>query len=91
MSLFVPYGSFDDGSTDGTYATSDRDPLFEEAARMVVIQQQGSTSNLQRRMKLGYNRAGRLMDQLEKAGVVGALDGKTRPVLICTEEDLQRF
>ena len=83
--------SFDDEVTEGFYAASDRDPLFEEAARMVVIQQQGSTSNLQRRMKLGYNRAGRLMDQLEKAGVVGAFDGKTRPVLVCTEEDLQRI
>ena len=91
MSLFIPYGSFDDEVTEGFYAASDRDPLFEEAARMVVIQQQRSTSTIRRRMKLGYNREGRLMDQLEKAGVVGAFDGKTRPVLICTEEDLQRI
>ena len=49
----------------------DRDELFDEAARIVVQHQQGSTSLLQRRLKLGYNRAGRLMDQLEMAGVVG--------------------
>ena len=68
----------------------DRDPLFEEAARLIVQNQIGSTSLLQRRMKLGYNRAGRLMDQLEAAGVVGANQGsKARDVLLKTEADLQ--
>lgn len=70
---------------------ADRDSLFEEAARLIVHNQIGSTSLLQRRMKLGYNRAGRLMDQLEAAGVVGPSQGsKARDVLIKTEMDLQQ-
>ncbi len=70
----------------------DRDTLFEGAARMIVASQMGSTSLLQRRMKLGYNRAGRLMDQLEAAGIVGPSQGsKTRDVLIKTEADLERL
>lgn len=68
----------------------DRDTLFESAARMIVASQMGSTSLLQRRMKLGYNRAGRLMDQLEAAGIVGPSQGsKARDVLIKTEADLE--
>lgn len=70
---------------------SDRDPLFEDAARLIVQNQVGSTSLLQRRMKLGYNRAGRLMDQLEAAGVVGSSQGsKARDVLIKTEAELDQ-
>jgi len=70
---------------------SDRDSLFEDAARLIVQNQIGSTSLLQRRMKLGYNRAGRLMDQLESAGIVGPNQGsKAREVLIKTELDLQQ-
>lgn len=70
---------------------SDRDSLFEDAARLIVQNQVGSTSLLQRRMKLGYNRAGRLMDQLEAAGIVGPNQGsKARDVLIKTEMDLQQ-
>jgi S-DNA-T family DNA segregation ATPase FtsK/SpoIIIE len=70
---------------------ADRDSLFEDAARLIVQNQVGSTSLLQRRMKLGYNRAGRLMDQLEAAGVVGPNQGsKARDVLIKTEIDLQQ-
>ena len=69
----------------------DRDALFEDAARIIVQNQVGSTSLLQRRMKLGYNRAGRLMDQLEAAGIVGANQGsKARDVMIKTEVDLQQ-
>ena len=69
---------------------SNRDPLFEDAARLIVQNQIGSTSLLQRRMKLGYNRAGRLMDQLEAAGIVGPNQGsKARDVLIKSEIDLQ--
>jgi S-DNA-T family DNA segregation ATPase FtsK/SpoIIIE len=69
---------------------SDRDTLFEDAARLIVQNQVGSTSLLQRRMKLGYNRAGRLMDQLEAAGIVGPNQGsKARDVLIKTESDLK--
>lgn len=70
----------------------DKDPLFEDAARLIVASQVGSTSLLQRRMKLGYNRAGRLMDQLEAAGIVGGNQGsKARDVLIKTEADLQQM
>lgn len=69
----------------------DRDSMFEDAARLIVQNQIGSTSLLQRRMKLGYNRAGRLMDQLEAAGIVGPSQGsKARDVLIKTEMDLQQ-
>ena len=65
------------------------DPLFPEAARLVVTSQQGSTSMIQRRYSIGYNRAGRLMDQLEKAGIVGAAQGgKPREVLITDENSL---
>ncbi len=70
---------------------NDRDSLFEDAARVIVQNQIGSTSLLQRRMKLGYNRAGRLMDQLESAGVVGPSQGsKAREVLIKTEAELEQ-
>jgi len=69
-----------------------RDPLFEEAARLIVQTQSGSTSLIQRRMKLGYNRAGRLMDQLEAAGVVGPnLGSKVREVNFKTEYELEQF
>jgi DNA segregation ATPase FtsK/SpoIIIE, S-DNA-T family len=74
------------------FDAADRDPLFEEAARLIVQNQVGSTSLIQRRMKLGYNRAGRLMDQLEAAGIVGANAGsKAREVMIKTEAELQEF
>lgn len=66
------------------------DPMFEEVARMVVQTQQGSTSMIQRKFSIGYNRAGRLMDQLEVAGIVGPAHGsKPREVLCVSEEDLQ--
>lgn len=69
------------GSKD--LAFDDRDPLFEEAARLIVASQQGSTSLIQRKLKLGYNRAGRLIDQLEAAGIVGSFEGsKSREVKI---------
>ena len=74
------------------FDVNDKDPLFEDAARLIVSSQTGSTSLLQRRMKLGYNRAGRLMDQLEAAGVVGASQGsKVRDVLIKTDAELQEL
>ena len=66
------------------------DPLFAEAAEVVVLSQQGSTSMIQRRFSIGYNRAGRLMDQLEKAGIVGATQGsKPREVLIQDKTSLE--
>lgn len=71
---------------------NDRDSLFDEAARLIVHHQQGSTSLIQRRMKLGYNRAGRLMDQLEQAGIVGPNQGsKPRDVLVKSEMDLREI
>lgn len=71
---------------------SDRDPLFEDAARLIVQNQMGSTSLIQRRMKLGYNRAGRLMDQLEQAGIVGKnLGSKARDVLVHSETELEEI
>jgi DNA segregation ATPase FtsK/SpoIIIE, S-DNA-T family len=74
------------------FDASERDPLFEDAARLIVQSQMGSTSLIQRRMKLGYNRAGRLMDQLEAAGVVGPNQGsKAREVLFKTDMELQEF
>ncbi|MFT4093489.1 MAG: DNA translocase FtsK [Niabella sp.] len=76
---------------NGDFDLGDRDSLFEEAARLIVANQIGSTSLIQRRMKLGYNRAGRLMDQLEQAGIVGPNQGsKAREVLIKTDADLQQ-
>ncbi|MCB0495798.1 MAG: DNA translocase FtsK [Cyclobacteriaceae bacterium] len=71
---------------------NDRDALFEEAARVIVMHQQGSTSLIQRKLKLGYNRAGRLIDQLEAAGVVGPFEGsKARSVLIPDEYSLEQL
>ena len=73
----------------GSVDLSDRDPLFDEAARLIVIQQQGSTSLIQRKFSIGYNRAGRIMDQLERAGIVGPANGsKARDVLCMDENDL---
>jgi DNA segregation ATPase FtsK/SpoIIIE, S-DNA-T family len=70
----------------------EKDELFDEAARVIVQHQHGSTSLLQRKLKLGYNRAGRLIDQLEAAGVVGRFEGsKAREVLISDLETLERF
>lgn len=71
---------------------SDRDVLFEEAAKVIVMHQQGSTSLIQRKLKLGYNRAGRLIDQLEAAGIVGPFEGsKARQVLIPDEYSLEQL
>ncbi|RZL46739.1 MAG: DNA translocase FtsK [Pedobacter sp.] len=70
----------------------DRDPLFEDAAQLIVTHQQGSTSLIQRKMKLGYNRAGRIIDQLEAAGVVGPFEGsKAREVLLPDQYALEQF
>ncbi|GDX52555.1 DNA translocase FtsK [Bacteroidota bacterium] len=77
---------------DDAFDPDEKDEMFEEAARLIVQHQQGSTSLIQRRMKLGYNRAGRLMDQLEQAGVVGPNQGsKAREVLIKDSYALEQF
>ena len=85
---------FADEETNGTtdYDPNERDELFEEAARIIVQNQQGSTSLLQRKLKLGYNRAGRIIDQLEAAGIVGHFEGsKAREVRVANEFALEQF
>ncbi len=81
-----------DGSGSVDFDPKDRDQLFEEAARLIVMHQQGSTSLIQRKLKLGYNRAGRIIDQLEAAGIVGPFEGsKAREVLYPDEYSLEQF
>lgn len=88
--LFLPeYNGDGEGGQDPVEQLRDRDPLFEEVARMIVTSQNGSTSNIQRRMNLGYNRAGRLMDQMEAAGIVGPAQGsKPREIYVQDEAEL---
>lgn len=89
---FLPECVGEESSAAGEFSLNDRDSLFEEAARIVVGAQQGSTSMLQRQLKLGYNRAGRIMDQLEVAGIVGNFNGaKAREVLIGDLHSLEQF
>ncbi len=85
-------GDSDGGNEKGDVDLKNRDSFFDEAARLIVTHQQGSTSLIQRRLKLGYNRAGRLIDQLEAAGIVGAFEGsKAREVLIKDMEHLEEL
>jgi len=81
------------GSTElSNLADGDRDELFNDAARIVVQTQQGSASMLQRKLKLGFNRAGRIVDQLEAAGIIGPFEGsKARKVLFQDEASLEQF
>lgn len=82
----------EDNDAGGNYSASERDPLFEDAARVIVNNQMGSTSLIQRRLKLGYNRAGRLMDQLEDAGIVGPnMGSKARDVYPKSEAELEQY
>lgn len=87
----IPEPASDDAAGGGgSLDTHSLDPLFEDAARAIVLNQQGSTSMIQRRFSIGYNRAGRLMDQMEKAGIVGVAQGsKPREVLIGDEMSLE--
>ena len=91
----LPEPKMEDGEIGGEAADVDMqhlDPMFEDAARLIVMSQSGSTSLIQRKFSIGYNRAGRLMDQLEKAGVVGvAIGSKPREVLIQDEVSLQNL
>lgn len=90
--LLPEYVSEDSTSTVGAFDPNEKDALFEEAARIIVSTQQGSTSMLQRQLKLGYNRAGRIMDQLEASGIVGGFNGaKAREVLIGDLHSLEQF
>lgn len=85
-------GDDSEGSSVKNFDAESKDALFEDAARLIVLHQQGSTSLIQRKMKLGYNRAGRIMDQLEGAGIVGPFEGsKAREVLILDEYALEQF
>ena len=91
----LPEPDTDDGEGGGEGCDVDMqhlDPMFEDAARLIVREQSGSTSLIQRKFAIGYNRAGRLMDQLEKAGIVGAAHGsKPREVLIMDENSLENL
>ncbi|MBB6330066.1 S-DNA-T family DNA segregation ATPase FtsK/SpoIIIE [Chryseobacterium sediminis] len=90
--LLPEYVSEDSTSTVGAFDPNEKDALFEEAARIIVSTQQGSTSMLQRQLKLGYNRAGRIMDQLEASGIVGGFNGaKAREVIISDLHSLEQF
>ncbi len=90
---YLPVPESQDGETSGgTIDMGNIDPLFEDAARMVVTSQKGSTSDLQRRLGMGYARAGRVMDQLEGAGIVGPQEGsKPRQVLVANFEELDEI
>ena len=92
MELPEPASPDGGGQAGNGGAIADLDPYFEEAAHAIVISQQGSTSMIQRRFSIGYNRAGRLMDQLEAAGIVGSASGsKPRDVLITDENSLNNL
>ncbi|MEL6358563.1 MAG: DNA translocase FtsK 4TM domain-containing protein [Bacteroidota bacterium] len=83
--------AYEDEQTDrGDIELGEKDTMFEEAARLIVAHQQGSTSLIQRKLRIGYNRAGRLIDQLEAAGIVGPFEGsKAREVLVPDEYSLE--
>ena len=88
----LPEFSKDDSGESSNISIEDRDSMFDEAARVIVTNQQGSASLLQRKLKLGYNRAGRLIDQMEDAGIVGPFEGsKPRQVLISDLNSLENL
>jgi len=90
--LHLPDFQDEESEAHGDYDPSERDELFEDAARIIVQTQQGSTSLLQRKLKLGYNRAGRIIDQLEAAGIVGPFEGsKAREVKVANEVALEQY
>ena len=89
--MLPEYIGDESGNSTSDIDLSERDKMFEEAARLIVSSQQGSTSLIQRKLKLGYNRAGRIIDQLEAAGIVGQFEGsKAREVLIPDEYSLEQ-
>ena len=90
--LLPEYVTENGGGGNNVEDLKDRDPFFEDAARLIVANQQGSTSLIQRKFAIGYNRAGRLMDQLEAAGIVGPFEGsKARQVLVLDETHLNQI
>ena len=92
LELPEPANDGDGTGSGGSVDARNLDPYFEEAAHAIVLSQQGSTSMIQRRFSIGYNRAGRLMDQLEAAGIVGAAQGsKPREVLLQDENQLNNL
>jgi len=89
--LLPEYVGEGENTSTKEFDPENRDPMFEEAARLIVMHQQGSTSLIQRKLKLGYNRAGRIIDQLEAAGIVGPFEGsKAREVLFSDEYSLEK-
>ncbi len=90
--FLLPECEDEENEVSADYSPDERDELFEDAARIIVLAQQGSTSLIQRKLKLGYNRAGRIIDQLEAAGIVGKFEGsKARDVKIGSEMALEQF
>jgi S-DNA-T family DNA segregation ATPase FtsK/SpoIIIE len=90
--LILPEYVGEESVSQSDFDADDRDAKFEEAARIIVLHQQGSASLLQRKLKLGYNRAGRIIDQLEAAGIIGPFEGsKARQVLIPDEISLEQL
>lgn len=91
--FYLPEATTEGSSAGGPGADiGERDPMFEEAARLIVIHQQGSTSLIQRKFSIGYNRAGRIVDQLEAAGIIGPSEGsKARQVLVDDEYQLENL
>ena len=90
--LLPEYNTDEEMAGSGSLSYADLDDMFEDAARLIITQQHGSTSMIQRRLKLGYNRAGRIVDQMEQLGIVGPSQGsKPREVLVYDEQELTRF
>ncbi len=90
--MSLPEPDIETSDRNGDIDLSKRDALFEDAARIVVLHQQGSTSLIQRKLAIGYNRSGRIIDQLEAANIVGPFEGsKARKVLIPDENTLEQF
>jgi S-DNA-T family DNA segregation ATPase FtsK/SpoIIIE len=90
--LLPEYNTDEEMAGSGSLSYADLDDMFEDAARLIISQQHGSTSMIQRRLKLGYNRAGRIVDQMEQLGLVGPAQGsKPREVLVYDEQELTRF
>ncbi len=90
--LLPEYNTDEEMAGSGALTYADLDDMFEDASRLIIQQQHGSTSMIQRRLKLGYNRAGRIMDQMEQLGIVGPSQGsKPREVLVYDEMELTRY